>query len=259
MNARVPFPALPLRLRERWRAVELRRFGEEPSDLDVDFSGDRNRLTSEVLARCAVSSEGDTPVQPEAFAEFRLGARLEGLLRIAGLYGVGEVPQLLRCGDCEAQIEFFLPLTALAELQREVGELEEVELGELRLRLPRASDLREWATRVVDDTTIAESLRIAGAPVTSAQLPAIDRAFAAADPLLDFHAEVSCPECQVIQNVACDLEALALGILAREQLRLLDLVHRLARAYHWSEDAILRLPTWRQRFYLTRLQTEESG
>jgi len=264
MNARVPFPALPSRLRERWRVLELRRFGEEPSDLDVDFGLDRHRLTSELLARCAVSPAKGVPPGPEAFAELRLGARIEGLLRLAGLHGTGEIAQLLRCGECDAKIEFSLPFADLADLQRPVGEMEEVRVelpgdADLRLRLPHAADLRSWAALSVnaEETTIAESLRIAGAPVTTAQLPAIERALAAADPLLDFHARLSCPECQVYQDVPCDLEALALGVLAREQARLLELVHRLAWAYHWSEEVILRLPAWRQRFYLTRLEAEE--
>jgi len=264
MNARVPFPALPSRLRERWRSLELRRFGEEPSDLDVDFGLDRQRLTGEVLARCTVSPAEAPPAGPEDFTELRLGARLEGLLRLAGLHGTGEVAQLLRCGECDARIEFSLPFAALADLQRAVGDVEEVrvdlpEAADLRLRLPHAEDLRSWAALPVDaeDTTIAESLRIEGAPVTAAQLPAIERALAAADPLLDFHARLSCPECHVEQDIPCDLEALAIEVLQREQARLLELVHRLARAYHWSEEVILRLPAWRQRFYLTRIEAEE--
>lgn len=264
MNARVPFPAVPSRLRERWCSLELRRFGAAPSDLDVDFGDERHRVTSELLSRCAVSpGEAVTP-GPEAFSELRLGARIEGLLRLAGLHGTEEVPQLLRCDECGAKVEFSLPLAPLADLQRAVGAMEEVQVGRpdgahLRLRLPVAADLRSWAASSVDgdDTTIAESLRIDGAPVTRAELPAIDRALAAADPLLDFRAEFSCPECQALLSVPCDLEMLALGVLEREQARLLELVHRLARAYHWDEEVILRLPAWRQRFYLTRLQAEE--
>lgn len=264
MNARVPFPALPSRLRERWPALELRRFGADPSDLDVDFGLDRQRLASELIARCTVSSEECVPPGPEALAELRLGARIEGLLRLAALHGAGEVAQLLRCVECGAEIEFKLPFAPLAELQHTVGELEEVRVelqdgADLRLRLPQAADLSSWAAISVeaDDTTVAESLRVAGAPVSGAQLPAIERALAAADPLLDFRAEFSCPECQVHQSAPCDLQALALEVLSREQARLLELVHRLARAYHWSEDLILRLPAWRQRFYLARLEAEE--
>jgi hypothetical protein len=47
-----------------------------------------------------------------------------------------------------------------------------------------------------------------------------------------------------------DLEALALVRLRAVQRKLVDAVHRLALAYHWTETEILALPSWRRERYL---------
>lgn len=274
MNASLPSPVSGLA--ERWRGVRLRPFGLEPGDLEVDFSGERLALVSGILARCA-SRPGGERFDAEELDELRLGARIEGLLRLAiladaGARGAGEgdedeveVERLLRCVGCDATVGINLPLRALADLQRAVAAIEVIEAptrdgGRVKLRLPRASDLRAWGRgdAAPGDEALLARLRVGDAAIASADLPAIEAALAAADPLVDFTIDLTCPECHAQQEAHADLEELALARLAREQAALLDAIHRLARAYHWSEEAIVRLPAWRRRAYLDRLAREEA-
>jgi hypothetical protein len=266
MNARVPFPAVPASLGERWRSASLRPFGGDPSDLGVDFGGPRQAVVSALLACCAEAADG-SPFAAAALDRLRLGARIEGLLRLVILAGVEVIPQLLRCDACGADVELDLPLAALADRQREVGELDVVAVSEegddggLRVRLPTAEDLAAWAAEPgleLDESAMLRRLVVGGSP-GRAEVAAIEAALAAADPLVDFRVDFGCPECQAMQRAACDLEGLALARLEGAQARLLDEVHRLARAYHWSEAAILSLPAWRRRAYLARLDAEARG
>ena len=263
MREVAPFPAVPPALGERWRRLGLRRFGEARADLDVDLGGERRPVVSELLARCAVDRAAPGPAaSADEIEALRLGARIEGLLRLALLAGVAEVARVLECAGCGAKVEVALPLGVLADLQREVGAIDAVRVGEgdqaLRVRLPAAVDLAAWerlAPGTVDEAAFAARLIVEGTPDPAA-LPAIDEALAAADPLVDFHLDVLCPECQGRSRVDLDLEGLALDVLAREQARALDAIHRLASAYHWSEAAIVELPPWRRDYYLGRVDRE---
>ena len=51
-----------------------------------------------------------------------------------------------------------------------------------------------------------------------------------------------------------DLEATCLALLAAEQPRLIDDIHALARAYHWTEAEVLAVPPRRRRQYLDRIE-----
>ncbi|MCA9660378.1 MAG: hypothetical protein KC486_18690, partial [Myxococcales bacterium] len=184
MNARVPFPAVPASLGERWRRASLRPFGGEPGDLEVDFGAPRQAVVSALLACCAEAADG-SPFAAAALDRLRLGARIEGLLRLVLLGGAEVIPQLLRCDACGAKVELDLPLATLADLQREVGELDVVAVGDddggLRVRLPTAEDLAAWAAEPgidVDESAMLRRLVVGEAP-GRAEVAAIEAALAA--------------------------------------------------------------------------------
>jgi hypothetical protein len=86
----------------------------------------------------------------------------------------------------------------------------------------------------------------------------IERAMEEHDPLVNFILLVPCPHCDLENRHHIDLQELTLDVLRREQLRLLEAVHRLALRYHWGEEQIFSLPPWRFRHYLALIEEEEN-
>jgi hypothetical protein len=84
-------------------------------------------------------------------------------------------------------------------------------------------------------------------------LEPIDAALEQADPLTTLEIESTCPQCGTAVTIPLDLEARCLALLAAEKPRLLDEIHALATAYHWTEAEIMAIPPARRRQYLARV------
>ena len=76
------------------------------------------------------------------------------------------------------------------------------------------------------------------------------------DPLVDFTVSCCCPACGAPNEVAVDLEALALTSLLGRQRALLQEVHRFASRYGWTESEVLALPPARRARYLAFFEDE---
>jgi hypothetical protein len=137
--------------------------------------------------------------------------------------------------------------------------------AEIRVRLPTGDDQRYWLSNPPRDSgweTLATRLvtQLNGQPlpagwtVPPAWLEEIGSELQRRDPLGNLDLRTPCPECGDELAVEFDLEATLLELLGKEQQRLLDQVHRLASAYHWSEAEIVALPGHRRRYYLSRLE-----
>jgi len=139
----------------------------------------------------------------------------------------------------------------------------------LELRLPTGRDQIEWRDAAATDAEVEGeglALRLATALVSSVNgqppssdwslpdewLPALDAAFRERDALASLEPQVCCPWCGNESALEPDLEALALSRLAAEQKRVLEEIHQLASAYHWTEAEVLAVPQRRRSFYLTR-------
>ena len=130
----------------------------------------------------------------------------------------------------------------------------------LALRLPAMRDVAQAAAQCSGVQDLA--VRLARRCVTEGEWPheppaglleAASSAFERADPFGALTMAIACPACAGASAVALDPGALLwqeLGTLAES---LLDEVHLLARAYGWSEQAILALPAARRRSYLARV------
>jgi hypothetical protein len=70
------------------------------------------------------------------------------------------------------------------------------------------------------------------------------------DPQADLQVELSCPACGEEWQAQFDIESLVLCEICSGAQNILSEVHRLARAYGWSETEILNLSPWRRQFYL---------
>ncbi len=99
-----------------------------------------------------------------------------------------------------------------------------------------------------------EAIPLVEASLTALHVP-IAEAFLALDPLAEITLAMRCPACGAEITALFDAATFLLPRLARGD-GILTEVHRLARAYHWSEAEILALPTARRRHYLGLLAAE---
>ena len=246
-----------------WRAGE---FASRSEDLDIDFAAlDTAALGTRLLSACLRDAD-DAPLASHAVARWNVAQRLQGLLAIARSSVGEQLPALARCTDaeCGGQIELDLGLRQFERDAPTQLEWQAPDGTPLRCRLPDTGDLAAWRAHGGDEAWLARRLvrLVAGqAPAPdwtfpSAWLAPFAAALEAADPLTALTLEVPCPFCEHPTPVAIDLEALLLDALRRHQQSVLEEVHRLARAYHWSEAQIVAMPGWRRRRYLARLQAE---
>ena len=98
---------------------------------------------------------------------------------------------------------------------------------------------------------------VLGGPIAPGDEAAISASISAMDPLVDFSVSCHCPACGAPNEVAIDLEMLALERLAARQTALLYEVHRFASFYGWTESDVLAVSPSRRARYLRLI--EEHG
>jgi hypothetical protein len=242
------FPRVPDAAR---RAVpdgaSLRAFGADPADLDVDFDGGRAELTTALLVACA-----EPPVERAVAARLPISVRIRAVLRLAAT----EVPivELACTCACGEQLELALPLAEVATDPPHVADAVEVDGRTVRVPTGEHQHAAE-ASAITGALGIARLL--VDCDLTAGELRAIDAALDAADPLVCFHITACCPACGAAFRRDVDLEAIAHRHLAAAQHQLLDAIHRLASAYHWTEREVLALPRRRRAHYLARIERGE--
>ncbi len=171
-------------------------------------------------------------------------------------------------------MEVEISIHEIADLQRRSDETDRflVRIGDEKVpvRVPTGQDQQDWLETSFDDEgvalkTITETLLL-GPPhsleegsVPDEWLQPINTALEEIDPLVNFVLLVGCPYCEKENQYEVDLQNISLGMLHRDQLRLLRSVHRLALHYHWSEEQIFDLPPWRYSHYLALISKEETG
>lgn len=237
----------------------MRPFGNA-ADLDLNFSqADRPALVTAVLAQC--DEERDA-----AFWWMQaVGERTAALLRLVALTEQRDAISLCaRCSSraCAEPFEFELPLQSLPGGGTDPGPLL-IQLDDgraLTMRRPTGEDLRRW--RDAQPGSRAEALRLMldslllngqAGPEDEATMSA---SIAAMDPLVDFTVSCQCPACGARNEVAIDLETLALSSLANRQRALLQEVHHLASHYGWTESEVLAVPAARRARYLALIEDE---
>jgi hypothetical protein len=241
------------------RHAAMRPFGR-PEDLDLEFGqSDRPGLVTAVLARC------DGERDPGFWWSQSVGVRTAALLRLVAMTEErDEVSMSARCvaAACRECFEFELPLRSLAGGAADAGPLH-LQLDDervLTVRRPTGEDLRRWrAARPLSRAdalrVMLDSLVLAG-QATPEDEAVVSASIAAMDPLVDFTASCCCPVCGAPNEVAIDLEALALARLAGRQRALLQEVHRIASCYGWTESEVLAVPRARRALYLALIEDE---
>jgi hypothetical protein len=232
----------------------MRPFGYA-ADLDVDFGqSDRPRLVTTLLANC--SDRGDAAFwwsQP-------LGVRIATLLRLVAVTEQRrDISLTARCG-CGESFEFAFPLLSLPGGTADDSPLH-LHLADQRtltVRRPTGEDLRGWcdakpASRADALRVMLESLVLAG-PVLPGDEQALSASISAIDPLVDFGVSCHCPACGAPNEVAIDLEVMALERLAGRQTALMQEVHRFASSYGWTESETLAVAPSRRAHYLRLIE-----
>ena len=244
---------------------EPRPFGETLSDLELDLRvASRPLATTRVLAGC-LHSDRATLDETDVWS-WTVSRRLQGLLAVTiATRGESWTPTI-SCESCGAPMDLPLRLGAFLRDQDPptIGCVLDGERVEVVV--PTGADQWAWLEAGADDPAVMLARLLPGgmpggkpggkpegASIADERLAAIEAALAEADPLTVLEIETRCPHCDAENRLELDLEATCLALLAGEQPRLLDEIHALARAYHWSEAEIFAVPPARRRLYLDRI------
>lgn len=274
-----PFPNLPevVSARHPVTDLSLRRFGLYESDLNVDFDRTpRPYLVTHLLECCTRSGQQET-VDQSLFWHLPVGKRIECLLALHLLEAESETTLGFRCPNttCGEESEITLSLEEVTALQKDAYSTDRVEvpIGNevLSLRRPTGSDQLAWlngsftrgqeARREMVRTLLlhdADDADARGDLQHGEWVDSVEKAMEEHDPLINFKLRVKCPACETTNLVAIDLEELSLRGLRDAQRRLLSSIHRLAAHYHWSEQQIFAVPSWRRALYLSLIANERT-
>ena len=235
----------------------MRPFGQAV-DLDLDFARlDRPGLVTDVLAHCA----GDST--PAFWWSRPVGERTAALVRLVTLTEPREHISLsARCvaTGCDELFEFELSWRSLPECSMDTDPVQ-VDLADGRavtLRRPTGADLQRWrdarpASKADALRTMLKSLVMDGQAGPEDE-HTVAAALADADPLVDFTVSCRCPACDRPNEVAVDIEALALARLRSRQRAILDDVHQLASHYGWTEVEVMAVPPARRARYIALIE-----
>jgi hypothetical protein len=252
-------------------AYAARAFGHARQDLDIDLAdADRPGLISRLLLGGMIEFDASPDAADRVWA-WTIEERLQALLAIAIATCPAPPPWRTRCQEaaCRGAMEIAIdPASFVAAPRRDTLSWRAADGSAVTARLPRGADQRRWRqARVVDAAALAAPLveAVDGRPpeatwrVPEAWLDGLAEAFTERDPLTALQLVAACPSCGATNRIDFDLEGWLLGLLAAEQRRLIDDVHALASAYHWSEAEICALPAWRRRAYLARVAAEAAS
>ena len=173
------------------------------------------------------------------------------------------------CPACRERLEFaFAAADVLAagrsHLPDADGQLYEAQIENytIRFRPPNSGDLLPvvrcpdpaMAYHLLLQRCVVQILQegkdIPLATIPEAMLPKIAEYIGECDPQAEVLFTLSCPACGHMWSICFDIVSFFWSEICVQAKRLLREVHLLARAYGWSEAAILSMSTARRQFYL---------
>jgi hypothetical protein len=191
------------------------------------------------------------------------GGRQAMLLRLYGESFGPRLDGLAACPACGTEVDVAVPVAELVAATPEPEPVAPFEAEGRRIgwRLPDGADLAAAAacTDPADGALLLVSRCVTESDSAPAEMPEgvraeLARRVAAADPLLDVTLALTCPECAVIWDSTLDVGAFFAAALHTAAGRLLREVGELARAYGWSEAAVLGLSERRRAVYLAMVR-----
>lgn len=215
------------------------------------------------LDRAALLAAAARPDQPaDAIADLPLGSIGTSLLRLRAANFGPHIDAHADCRHCGQRLAFALDVTELlrdAPLEDAREKTTPVtEIAGLRMRAPSLRDLAAVADLAPGDAADALLARctLAGQPATLdvAARTQVDEALEALDPQADLAFTLNCVACGQEGMAQLDTAVLLWDEITARAGALLQEVHRLARAYGWSETQILALPAARRAQYLALVE-----
>lgn len=249
-----------------------RAFASRHADLDINFDLPRPALVTELLSSCLSGVDGEA-INAQSLWQWTVCERLQGLLAIANASTGANTAAIAVCSnaDCREQVELQLGLSSFAD-EEPANKFDWLspEGEKISCRLPTGQDQLAWQNHAQaghdaqhnNELWLAKRLiehiknQSTSAHLSDAWIDSLGIALNAADPLTSLDIDVSCPFCHQRLRVDVDLEQLLIEGLRLQQRRLIEQIHRLANAYHWSENDIASLPSWRRERYLARVAAE---
>lgn len=242
-----------------WRAMP---FGSDTAHVDVDFSVPPPYAVTSVLTACLRGPEDARLAEQQAWG-WSVASRLQGLLAVARATYPADLDVSARCERCHEALSFSLPLEGFVHApvsgpitcQAEGREAFEV-------RLPTGKDQQRWLESAEGNPLGMAKDLVMNETVLAAWdddlFAAMELRLEQADPYTALNLESECPHCETAVSQPLNLEGALLHRLQSALTERLRDVHRLARAYHWSEAEILALPPGRRDFYLACVSRESA-
>lgn len=231
--------------------------GEDELAIADGLAEPRNavELASSLIGACVADADG--PIGAEASEALSFGDR-EVLLRAihAATFGAVIDSQIACQAECGETIAFSLDLDALTAAPPEPGPVHSIRVGRRRIscRVPTGADVRQALRHA---GAAAETLALACTDGQAGASEGLARALAELDPNAECALSLACPQCGGVTTVWLDgFELLRRAIT--EEGGILRQIDRLARAYGWSEAAILALPRDRRRLYCSLVMAENA-
>jgi hypothetical protein len=218
---------------------------------------DRGRHATPVERALLLLGAARPGEDPATLAELSIPRRDAAVLawrhRVLG----SELPAYVECPHCREQLEFHVDADELLDSAID-AEPPAIAVGERRLRLPNSGDLLVAAT--IDDPRGATRRLLQRCCLDAGADEAwSDEWMQAAEAAMSSHAgasdtrfELDCESCGHAWQASFDICAYFWEEIDLHARALLDDVDRLARAYGWSEGAILALSDARRAAYLAR-------
>jgi len=226
-----------------------------------------------LLTRTVEAIGAISPILPDHIRLLTVGDRERLVLALHAASFGPQVETLTICDACGTTNEVTLDLLDALVPPDGAGADQHFSLYGLNVqfRCPNGADQERAAAVAKVDPAAAEAILLAACvlSVTDAGgrqaqiegpplISALEDAVRLADPDAESIVAVACAGCDQRVVAVADAFALLHGAL-RTGRSVLDDVHRLAACYHWTEDAILSLPTERRRHYLALLGRDHAA
>jgi len=231
--------------------------------LDVWESG----LNQPILHRALILLTAACPeMAANAVAELSIGERDARLLQLREwMFG----PHLLNtatCPHCTAHVEWENEIADLYVDSSDLSTADELSLQagkyNLRFRLPNSTDIAAVLADSKDDSKADNLLKrcivtaeCSGKAYNKNRLPkrtlnALSHHIETLDSQAEIRIDLTCPECSHHWEILFDIANFLWSEINSWAERTLSTVHRLAGAYGWSEQEILKLSPVRRQLYL---------
>ena len=209
-------------------------------------------------------------MSPDGIAELSIGARDARLLYVREQLFGSQCMNTATCPRCSERIEWASQISdiRIQSLTDESFSREfklDLEDFHLSFRMPNSKDvaavIKENEADMAQRKLLARcitSIEIADKSCDVEHLPdhimlALNERMEELDPQATIHMQVSCPGCAHTWNVLFDIANFLWTEVNDWAERMLQLIHRLARGYGWTEGEILNLSPVRRQLYLGML------